>query len=134
VSDKSNAAQYADSIAADIDAMDDANAPFGWINQETGEWANVEPDGWRDDEETPWVEAGPSDYIQNCLDIEYIVSSDRTYKAARILIAFGGPNAWINTQTSQLEVAWWSAPEYRRLPSAFVNGLDEFLEEMWGDN
>lgn len=138
MSDKSNAAEYADSLAATIGHLTDAGAPFGWVNSETEEWTDETPDGWTTDPEEGDVncdyhEASAGDYLSDVLDIEYIVSSDRQFKAARILVAFGGPNAWINTQTGQLEVSWWSAPEYRPLPSAFIEGLDDYLSEMWGD-
>jgi len=47
------------------------------------------------------------DYLQDVLDIEYIVSSKKEYLGARILVAFGGPNIWINTRTKQVEGYWW---------------------------
>lgn len=129
----SNAQEYADSLAEDIQAMTDAGSPFGWKNSHTDEWYGVN-DAEHTDVEDGWEEASAGDYLQDVLDIEYIVTSDRQFKAARVLIAFGGPTAWINTQTSRLEVSWWSAPEYRPLPSAFVNGLDDFLSEIWESN
>lgn len=131
--DQSNAAQYADSLANAIQEMADAGSPFGWINENTGEWLDYDPttkpEFHADADE--YEEASAGDYLRDVLDIEYLVTSDRQYKAARLLIAFGGPNAWIDTRTSRLEVAWWSAPEYRDLPSAFIDGLDEYLSEYW---
>jgi hypothetical protein len=47
------------------------------------------------------------DYLQDALDIEYIVSSKKEYLGARVLVAFGGPNIWINTRTKQVEGYWW---------------------------
>src|SRR3954467_7599138 len=127
MSDKSNAAEYADSLAATIGHLTDAGVPFGWLNSETDEWSSDIPEGWDTDHDygTPWAEASAGDYLQSALDIQYLVNSDRTYRAARILVAFGGPNVWIDTRTGNLEVTWWSAPEYRPLPSAFIDGLDE---------
>lgn len=135
MSDQSNAAKYADSLARTIQEMTDNGSPFGWINENTGEWLDYDPTTKPEfhDDADEFTEASAGDYLSDALDIEYLVQSDRTYKAARILIAFGGPNAWIDTRTGRLEVAWWSAPEYRPLPSAFINGLDDFLSEMWGD-
>lgn len=70
-----------------------------------------------------------SDYLSDVLDIQYIISSNREYLGARILVAFGGPNIWINTQSGVVEGYWWG-------DSAFANftdniGLDDFLEEMY---
>lgn len=120
-----NATEYADSLTASI-----IRDGLGVIDTDTEQWyCNAE------DAEAQGVEnhteASGYDYLSDVLDIEYIVSADKTYKAARILIAFGGPNAWINTQTRQLEVAWWSEPVYRDLPREFCEALDESLEELY---
>lgn len=48
------------------------------------------------------------DYLQDVLDIEYIVNSRKEYLGARVLVAFGGPNIWINTRTQQVEGYWWN--------------------------
>ena len=113
----SNAAEYADSILAQIEEHVDAGAPFG-ISEGYGDV----PEG---------QDLGAYDYLEDILDIQYIVNSDRTYRGARICIAFGGPTAWINTQSGQLEVTWWSALEYRRLPGDFIDALDDALSELW---
>ena len=112
-----NAAEYADSILSQIEEGVSNGAPFG-ISEGYGDV----PEG---------QELGAYDYLEGILDIQYIVNSDRTYRGARVCIAFGGPTAWINTQSGQLEVAWWSAPEYRRLPGDFIDALDDALSELW---
>lgn len=129
----SNAAEHADSMIGTIRYMSDNGAPFGLINSDTEEWSDDRADyaDYLNNEETEWQEASAMDYLSDVLDIQYIVGSDRTYRAARVCVGIGGPNVWLNTQTSNLEVSWWSAPEYRDLPSDFVDGLDEALEELW---
>lgn len=47
------------------------------------------------------------DYLQDVLDIEWIINRDKEYLGARVLVAFGGPNIWINTRTKQVEGYWW---------------------------
>lgn len=47
------------------------------------------------------------DYLSDALDIEYVVSNKKEYLGARVLVAFGGPNIWINTRTKQVEGYWW---------------------------
>jgi hypothetical protein len=42
-------------------------------------------------------------YLSDVLEIQYIVTGAGEYLAARILVAFGGPNIWINTQTKTVE-------------------------------
>ena len=69
------------------------------------------------------------DYLQDALDIEYIVNSKGDYLGARVLVAFGGPNIWIDTRRARVDGYWWGN-------SASVSfrdemGLDEALSELW---
>ena len=116
----SNATEYADSIVRGIEENVNAGHPFGISTED-------EPILDREIGE----EGTAMDYLSDVLDIQYVVTSDRQYRSARVCIAFGGPTAWINTMTSQLEVAWWSEPVYRNLPGDFIDGLDDALEELW---
>ena len=47
------------------------------------------------------------DYISDVLDVNWVLDSNREFKGARLLIAFGGPNIWINTDTQTVEGHWW---------------------------
>ena len=69
------------------------------------------------------------DYIQDVLDINWILNSDRTYKGARILVAFGGPNIWIDTTTNKVEGYWWSDSYIESYSDAI--GLEEALEQLF---
>ncbi len=70
-----------------------------------------------------------ADYIGDCLDIEYIIGSNREYLGARILVAFGGPNIWINTRTNTVEGYWWSNEHHA--PFRDKLGIDDYIEELW---
>jgi hypothetical protein len=69
------------------------------------------------------------DYLEGVLDIEYIVNSKAEYLGARVLVAFGGPNIWINTRTGTIEGHWW----HEKATASFKDnlGLDEALSELW---
>lgn len=69
------------------------------------------------------------DYLQDALDIEYIVSSRKEYLGARVLVAFGGPNIWVNTRTNQVEGYWWGD----KATASFTDniGLDDALSELF---
>ena len=116
----SNATDYANSIASQIERDADHGTPFGIVSDD-----NPVTDRENGEDVTAM------DWLADVLDIQYLVSSDRQYRGARVCIAFGGPTAWINTHTGQLEVAWWSATEYRDLPRRFTAPLDDALEELW---
>lgn len=47
------------------------------------------------------------DYISDALDVDWILDSKREFKGARLLVAFGGPNIWIDTAKQTVEGHWW---------------------------
>jgi len=69
------------------------------------------------------------DYLQDALDIEYIVSSERKYLGARVLVAFGGPNIWVDTRKSIVEGAWWGDKAVAIFQDNI--GLDDALSELF---
>lgn len=127
-----SATEYAESIANGITERTNSGYPFGVRDDGSGEvFDDMEEAVGQGVEEDNIVPAGGIDYLSDVLDIQYIVSGDRQYRAARILITFGGPTAWINTLTGQVEAAWWSETVYRNLPREFIDELDNALEELW---
>lgn len=83
-----------------------------------------------DDENEPGT---AYDYLSDVLDINWILNSDRSYKGARLLVAFGGPNIWIDTNLEQVEGYWWGSKfiaQYNHTDGAIE--LDNALEELFG--
>jgi hypothetical protein len=70
------------------------------------------------------------DYLSDVLDIEYIVNGQKEYLGARVLVAFGGPNIWINTRTQQVEGYWWGSQSIWGYSSDEM-GLDDALESLY---
>ncbi len=125
-----SALEYAQSIAQQITEAVDSGYLFGLINEDTGDAADSFEDIPEDDRDN-YTEATANDYLSDVLDIQYIVNSDKSYRAASVCIALGGPTAWINTHTRQIEAAWWSETVYVDLPASFCDQLDECLEEYY---
>ena len=69
------------------------------------------------------------DYLQDALDIEYIVNGKGEYLGARVLVAFGGPNIWGNTRTNTVDGHWWADSCTAKFEDNI--GLDDALEELW---
>jgi len=69
------------------------------------------------------------DYLQDALDIEYIVNKDGGYLGARVLVAFGGPNIWVDTRRGVVDGVWWG--ERASAPFEDGIGLDDALSELW---
>ena len=68
------------------------------------------------------------EWMNDVYDIEWITFNDRSYKAARLLVAGGGPNIWVNLQTSTVD-GYWAGD---KVSHGFIDnlGLDEYLEEL----
>jgi len=86
--------------------------------------------GFPDDVGQDGDEFSAFDYLQDVLDIEYIVNSKKEYLGARILVAFGGPNIWINTRTKQVEGYWWNDSCVLSYDNDALN-LDSALSELY---
>ena len=70
------------------------------------------------------------DYLQDVLDIQYIVDSQGEYLGARILVAFGGPNIWIDTLNHRIEGAWWQ-DKVDAYYDYDAMAIDDALRELW---
>ena len=77
-------------------------------------------------------EEGPNgfDYLEDALDIQYITDSKKNYLGARVLVAFGGPNIWINTKEKTIEGYWWGQTEFSYYTEDNLD-LDFCLEEIY---
>ena len=71
-----------------------------------------------------------SSFMEGVYDIEWITHNDHKYKAARLLVTFGGPNVWVNLQTNTVDGYWGTD----KVHWGFVDniGLDDYLEEIHG--
>ena len=69
-------------------------------------------------------------WMEGVYNIEWITHQDHTYKAARLLVAGGGPNIWVNLQDMNVEGYWGGD----RVIEPFIDniGLDDYLEEIHG--
>jgi hypothetical protein len=70
-------------------------------------------------------------YVDDTYDINYLVNADKSYKGARLLVAFGGPNIWIDTFTQTVEGYWWNERVDARYSKDEI-GLDDMCEEFYG--
>tara|TARA_R100000963_G_scaffold33937_1_gene26702 strand:+ start:443 stop:853 length:411 start_codon:yes stop_codon:yes gene_type:complete len=71
------------------------------------------------------------EYMEDVYNIEWITNQDHTYKAARLLVAGGGPNIWVNLQTNTVD-GYWSSDQFSWGFQDAI-GLDEYLQEMHED-
>ena len=74
---------------------------------------------------------GMHDYMEDILDIDYIVNYRKEYKACRILVAFGGPNIYIDTFKGCVDLYWWTDRASFDLTPDAINAIDDWAEEYW---
>lgn len=71
------------------------------------------------------------DYMRDILDVDFTVSRNREYKSCRVLVAFGGPNIYINTASGDVELYWWTDTARYPMSREAINAVDEWAEEYW---
>ena len=87
--------------------------------------ADIERDG------LPLDDDGQPDlfgWLEGVLDVERVTGSDGELRRVRLLVAFGGPNCWVEFGPSGAEVqaSWWSDVE--RVWAACPTFADQVLE------
>ena len=77
-------------------------------------------------------EIGVCDYFEdNIYDIEYTIGGDLDYVGARIMIAFGGPNIFVNTNNKRVELYWGFSRAEAALSDRAVEVIDAYFEDEY---
>lgn len=71
------------------------------------------------------------DWPADVLDVEYRCGSKSDYRSVRIMVAFGGPNIFVDTASKQVELYWWTETASYPISSSAAEALDEWAEEHW---
>ena len=71
------------------------------------------------------------DYFDDFYDIDYVIGSDKHYKACRVLVAFGGPNIYIDTWKKEVQLFWWSDTAIADIPNELCAEIDEFFKMLY---
>jgi len=69
-----------------------------------------------------------SEFMEDVYDIEWITHQDHSYKAARLMVAGGGPNIWVNTQDGTVDGYWGTDKVHWHYTDNL--GLDDYLSEL----
>lgn len=70
-------------------------------------------------------------YFNDVLDIEYTISSRGDYLGARIAVALGGPNIYIDTREGYVKGYWGTDREEAWIPSEICEEIDSIMEEYY---
>ena len=71
------------------------------------------------------------DYFDDFYDIDYIVDSNKKYKACRVLVAFGGPNICIDTWMQRVMLSWWGEYAKAYIPDDLCEQIDDFFKAIY---
>lgn len=74
------------------------------------------------------------DYLEGILDYELTFTSQRDLKSVRLLVTFGGPNAWIvfDGTNATVQASWYSDTVEVYVPNAPLSGpVFDYFEENY---
>ena len=72
------------------------------------------------------------DYFDDDIfNIEYTINSDFEYVGARIMIACGGPNIFVNTNNKRVELYWGFGRAEAALSDRAVEAIDAYFEDLY---
>ena len=99
------------------------------IADDISEKAITRYNGWETDHDEDDEGTLATRFMDHVYDIEWITHQDHTYKAARLLVAGGGPSIWVNLQSLTVDGYWWGCD---KVEHHFLDniGLDDYLEEL----
>lgn len=70
-------------------------------------------------------------YFDDALDIEYTISGRGDFLGARIAVALGGPNIYVDTRRGEVEGYWGSDHESAWIPSEICDEIDSIFEDLY---
>ena len=71
------------------------------------------------------------DYFNDFYNVDYIVDSNKKYKACRVLVAYGGPNIYIDTWNQEVQLEWWGEHAETYIPDDLCEQIDEFFKMLY---
>jgi len=71
------------------------------------------------------------DYFDDVLDYDFVINSNKEYKAVRVAITLGGPNIYINTFTKKLELYWWTEQAELPIDGNLCEEIDQIFEDIY---
>lgn len=75
------------------------------------------------------------DYLEDCLDVQAIrngLDRDAEIIGARILVAWGGPNIWVDTLRGVVTLDWWTDHSECYIDRAACDEFNDQLNSYWG--
>ena len=71
------------------------------------------------------------DYFTDYLDVDYIIDSQKQFKAVRVMVTCGGPNIYINTWSREVQLFWWTERATAVIPANICDKIDDIFQEFY---
>lgn len=85
-----------------------------------------------DDPIDEWEQVSISKYFDDVYNIEYRVSGPHDDpRSVCIMVACGGPNIYVDTDTKAVKLYWWGDRASYPLSEGAVMEIDEYFTEFW---
>ena len=80
-----------------------------------------------------WEDLSVYDFLNDVFNIEYRASGrgPDDLRSVQIMVACGGPNIYLDTESGDVELYWWSERARYPMSSEARAELDAWAEEMW---
>jgi hypothetical protein len=104
---------YCERIAEDVTKM--VNDPSAWLAEND-----------MDEDYCYHISA----WLDSVLDVEMSIGINGTYRGAKIMVAYGGPNIYVNTRTGTVDGYWGDEQASVEIPSEVCEALDEYISEI----
>lgn len=72
-------------------------------------------------------------YLEDALDMKYLVDSNKTYNSVKILVVCGGPTIYIDTESQCVELYWSSAEVKAYLSDEAIEAIDDWALEAYNN-
>lgn len=70
-------------------------------------------------------------FTDGVYDVEFRVGSDKQFRSARIMVACGGPNIFIDTGAGAVQLYWWTDHAEFPIDPDTVEELNNWAEEWY---
>lgn len=71
------------------------------------------------------------DYMDDALDIEYRVGGRMELRSVQVMVAFGGPNIYIDTGARAVQLFWWGDKAEFPLDPVACDEIDEWAKQLF---
>ena len=71
------------------------------------------------------------DHFQDVLDVEYRLNAERQFKSVKLLVAFGGPNIWVDTGSCEVILRWWTESASCPIDPEACEAINSCFEELF---